>query len=417
MKILWLSHFVPYPPKGGILQRGYHLLKQTAKYHDVHLLAFQQDDLMKPLCSTIDEGINDAKNHLNEFCDSVTILDIPSDRNKSKKYFTALKSLFTRYPYNLNWLLSDEYANQLIELINRESFDFIHFDTISLSPFKKYCGDIKCSLDHHNIESHMLIRRSGNEPNILKKLYYYQEGKRLEKYEKLFCPDFTFNFTCSDIDTERLLKLSQTSKAHTIPNGVDTEYFKPDTSITKHDRLLFIGTLSWYPNIEAVSYIANNIWPKLKLRNPSIEIDIVGANPPEEILDLADKDPNFRVHGFVDDILPFFHSAKCYVCPIKDGGGTKLKIIDALSIGMAIAADEIACEGIKVSNQENVLFSTTADEYVEAIEKILNNDEFRINLQNNARTLAENHYSYDSIGQQLSNLFLTYSKDEETCVE
>ena len=411
MKILWLSHFVPYPPKGGILQRGYHLLKQTTKYHDVHLLAFQQNDLMTPLFSNIENGLEEAQDHLQEYCKSVTILDIPSDSSKIKKYKTALMSLVTKFPYNLNWLLSEEYKNKIIELINKESFDFVHFDTISLAIFKQYCGDIKCSLDHHNIESHMLIRRAENETNQLKRFYYYQEGKRLAKYEKIFCPSFTFNFTCSDVDTTRLQKLSSQSKCHTIANGVDTEYFKPQSNVEKRNRLLFVGTLSWYPNIEAVNYIASVIWPALKQKIPTIEIDIIGANPPKEILELASSDPNFRVHGFVDNIIPYFHKAKCYVCPIKDGGGTKLKIIDALSIGMAIIADEIACEGIEVTNKENLLFATSADEYVEAISQCVTNDEQRINLQNEARKLAVDKYSYGSIGKDLSDLFTKYLKE------
>ncbi len=411
MKILWLSHFVPYPPKGGILQRGHHLLKQTAKHHDVHLLAFQQNDLMAPLFNSIEEGSHEAQQHLLKYCKSVKVFDIPSDSSNKKKYITAIKSLATKYPYNLNWLISDEYRDALISFLNRESFDFIHFDTISLAIYKEYCGDIKCSLDHHNIESHMLLRRASNESNLFKRFYYYQEGKRLEKYEKLFCPSFDFNFTCSEVDTIRLQNLSKKSVCHTIANGVDIDYFKPESNVVKKDSLLFVGTLSWYPNIEAVNYIASDIWPALKKEIPSIEIDIIGANPPKEILELAKNDSNFRVHGFIDDIIPYFHKAKCYVCPIKDGGGTKLKIVDALSIGMAIIADEIACEGIEVTNKENVLFATSVEEYVNAIKQCLDNDEQRIKLQNQSRQLAVNKYSYGSIGKELSNLFIKYSEE------
>lgn len=417
MKILWLSHFVPYPPKGGLLQRGYHLLKQTAKYHDVHVLAFQQNDLMTPLFSNVEEGLDKAQQHLLGYCKSVKILDIPSDSSTIKKYTTALKSLVTKFPYNLNWLISDEYRDTLIKLLDQESFDFIHFDTISLAIYKQYCGDIRSSLDHHNIESHMLLRRASNESNILKKFYYYQEGKRLQKYEKIFCPTFNFNFTCSEIDTIRLQDLSHQSVCHTIANGVDVEFFKPLANVDKKNRLLFVGTLSWYPNIEAVNYIANDIWPVLKKRIPTIEIDIIGANPPKEILELAKNDSNFRVHGFVEDIIPYYHSAKCYVCPIKDGGGTKLKIVDALSIGMAIIADEIACEGIDVTDKDTVLFAASPEEYVNAIEQCFDNDEQRIRLQNQSRQLAIDKYSYDNIGKELSNLFIKYSKDQKSCVE
>lgn len=409
MKILWLSHFIPYPPKGGVLQRGYHLLKQTAKHHDVHLLAFNQKDLIAPLFSDVETGINEAKTALQKFCKTIEFLPIPCDQNKFTKKALAFKSLFTKFPYTLNWLESSEFEQRLKSILSETEFDFIHFDTISLAPFKHLCGSTPCSLDHHNIESHMLYRRAGKESNILKKLYFYQEGKRLERYEKLFCPEFTFNFTCSEIDTERLLEISPTSHAHTIPNGVDTEYFKPDSAYTKRNRLIFAGTLSWYPNIEAVNFIATKIWPEIKAQFPDIRLDIIGANPPDNIVALAKNDPAFHVHGFVDDIRPLLNEAKCYVCPIKDGGGTKLKIIDALSMGMAIIADDIACEGINVTDKKNVLFASTTEEYLTAIHSVLNNASLQNQLEQQARKLAVNEYSYDSIGMQLSALFVKYS--------
>jgi len=408
MKVLWLSHFIPYPPKGGVLQRGYHLLKQTAKYHEVHLLAFNQIDLIGPLFKDVDSGVKEAEQHLNQFCETIEFLPIPCDESPFKKKALAFKSLFTKYPYTLNWLQSVQYEERLKTILKKTDFDFIHFDTISLAPFKHLCGTTPSSLDHHNIESHMLYRRASKESNILKKAYFYQEGKRLERYEKLFCPQFTFNFTCSEIDTQRLLDISPSSKAHTIPNGVDTDYFKPDSSYTKSNRLIFAGTLSWYPNIEAVDFIASEIWPKIKSKFPETYLDIIGANPPGNIIELAKHDPQFNVHGFVDDIRPLLNEAKCYVCPIKDGGGTKLKIVDALSMGMAIVADEIACEGINVSDKKNVLFASSPQEYLTAIENVFTNSDKQQNLEQEARILAEKEYSYDMIGKQLADLFTQY---------
>ena len=410
MKILWLSHFIPYPPKGGVLQRGYHLLKQTAKYHEVHLLSFNQKDLISPLFESLQSGINEAETHLQQFCKTVEFLPIPCDESKFKKKFLAIKSLFTKFPYTLNWLESDQFAQRLKEILSETDFDFIHFDTISLAPFKHLCGSTPCSLDHHNIESHMLYRRSDKESNLLKKAYFYQEGKRLERYEKSYCPEFTFNFTCSEIDTERLLEIAPDCHAHTIPNGVDTEYFKPDPSYTKSNRIIFAGTLSWYPNIEAVNFIATEIWPGIKAEQPDICLDIIGANPPENIVNLAKNDTSFNVYGFVDDIRPLLGQAKCYVCPIKDGGGTKLKIIDALSMGMAIVADDIACEGINVTENKNVLFASSPQDYLAAIQLVLEDSSLQNNLEQEARELAVEEYSYDKIGKELSLLFTQYSK-------
>jgi glycosyltransferase involved in cell wall biosynthesis len=408
MKILWLSHLVPYPPKGGVLQRSYHLLRQLSRYHDVDLLAFHQKDLMAPLVTSPAQGIIDARTHLTTFCRRVEFFDIPCDKSSLSKNLLALKSLITKYPYTLNWLLSDQYEKRIGELIATENYDFVHFDTISLAPFKNACNGVSTSLDHHNIESHMLFRRAGKERNILKKLYFIQEAKRLEKFEKYYCPLFTFNFTCSEVDSERLKLITPASLVHTIPNGVDISYFDPIPAERKSNRLLFIGRLNWYPNIEAVNFIALNIWPKLKQAIPGIKIDIIGANPPGNIVNISKSDPDFRVHGFVDDILPFFKQAKCYICPIKDGGGTKLKILDALSMGMAIIADPIACEGIDVEDHQNVIFAESADEYINGIRLIIEQDVLRETIQNNSRMLAVDRYSFEKIGKSLTSLYDRY---------
>lgn len=410
MKILWLSHLIPYPPKGGVLQRSYYLLRELAQYHEVHLLAFNQKDLIGPLFPSVEQGIKEAEEHLSGFCKSIQFLPVPVDRSGLVKKFTALRSLFTRFPYTLNWLLSDEYSAAIRTILKREKFDYVHFDTISLAPFKELCANLPTSLDHHNIESHMLIRRASKESNWLKKLYFYQEGKRLEKYEKLYCPQFTFNFTCSDVDSQRLRDITPDSQVHTVPNGVDITYFTPEPPATKQDRLIFAGTMNWYPNIEAVNFITEKIWPGLKNKHPNTGFDLIGANPPAQLIELSRQDPDFSTHGFVDDVRPYFRQAKCYVCPIKDGGGTKLKILDALAMGMAIIADPIACEGIDVSNHKNVIFAETPEQYVDAILKVLSDDELREGLEQKARTLATDKYSYRMIGKLLSELYEHYQQ-------
>ena len=405
MKILWLSHLVPYPPKGGVLQRSYHLLKEISKEHEVDLLAFNQKSLMEPLVPSLAEGLAEAKDHLGGFCKRVEFFDIPSDRTSLSKKWTALKSLFTKYPYTLNWLLSDHFQRRVENLVAQEDYDYVHFDTISLAPFLSACEGVKTSLDHHNVESHMLIRRASKESNPIKKFYFNQEGLRLEQYEKSLCPKFDFNFTCSDLDTERLQAITQESRIHTIPNGVDIEFFKPSGNKERNSNILFIGTMNWYPNIEAVQFLGEQVWPELKLRLPTATADIVGANPPESIRKFSLDDERFHVHGFIDDIHPILDSAMCYVCPIKDGGGTKLKILDALAMGKAIVADPIACEGIDVEDGVNVLFAETKEEYVECIVRVFSEPELRKKLEKNARSLAVEKYSYAHIGRQLSSLY------------
>ncbi len=404
MRILWLSHLVPYPPKGGVLQRSHHLFVEIAKYHDMDLLAFNQEDLMAPLFPNDDNfGLAEAEEALKPSCNKIKFVEINSDKQAFGNYRLALKSLLTRDPYNINWLKSKKFSAILNEWAASENYDLVHYDTISLIPYLSTFATTAKSLDHHNIESHMLFRRAENETNPLKKAYFWQEGKRIEQAEQKYCPQFDINITCSDIDTQRLKEISPESKVTTIPNGVDTDFFSTRQAPELPNSLIFVGTLSWYPNAEAVLFIAEQLWETLSNQIPDITIDIIGANPPKALLAAAEKFKNFNVHGFVDDIRPYIDRASLYVCPISDGGGTKLKILDAFAMSKAVVAHPIACEGIDVTPDKNVAYASTVEEYVQQIKSLLKNPEQRQQLGTNARKLVEDKYSYASIGKTLSD--------------
>ena len=403
MKILWLSHLIPYPPKGGVLQRSYHMLYQLSRYHELDLLAFNQKSLISSLYVNVENGINEAFEKLTFFCNRVQFFDIPSVANTKEKYKLAVKSLFNN-PYNINWLKSEVFNDYLNSLLKSNKYDLVHFDTISFIPYLQFIKSSSAmSLDHHNIESHMLLRRAKNEKNFLKKIYFLQEGFRLKKYEEKFCPRFNLNITCSDIDSNRLLVIAPAAKVKSIPNGVDLGYFNSKGDLGFSNRIIFIGTMNWYPNIQAVEYIAEKLWPLLKLRHPDLVCDIIGANPPFEIRRLSEKFSDFNIHGFVDDIRPHLEAATVYLCPIRDGGGTKLKILDAFAMQKAMVAHPIACEGINVTHGLNVLLADNDAAFIDQVSLLLQSPLKRKALGVAARSLVEQNYGYEAIGKKLSD--------------
>ena len=247
MNILWLSHLVPYPPKGGVLQRSYYLLRELSHYHRIDLLAFNQKALMTQFFSSLEEGFQQSRKALDTICGRVAFFDIASDRHSLGVYTLALRSLFHE-PYNINWLKSKEFRSTFTSWLQQTNYDLVHFDTISLIPFFDVLpSNFPSSLDHHNIESHMLFRRVKREKNVFKKIYYWQEGVRLQKYERRYCPEFSINITCSDIDTERLQALVPEARVQTIPNGVDVGYFKSEGTAQDARSLIFVGSMGWYP--------------------------------------------------------------------------------------------------------------------------------------------------------------------------
>lgn len=402
MKVLWFSHLVPYPQAGlGVLQRSYHLVRELSRVHEVHLLAFVQRKVIEDLLGDLEEGLQRAREHLSGYCARVEFLPIPSESAPSGRAWLAARSLLGSHPYTIRWLRSGAARRVAADWNAAIDFDLVHFDTLSLAPYRHVFTRGAKSLDHHNIESDMMLRRARIEKHPLKRLYFWQEGLRLRRYEQRVCPQFGLNITCSNLDSERLKAVAPGVAVTEVPNGVDTEYFQSGGEPERPYSLVFAGNLSWYPNAAAMLFFAERVWPALKGRLPEVTMDVVGGNPPPGLLALAEQDRNFRVHGFVPDVRPYIGAASLYVCPIMDGGGTKLKILDALAMGKPIVAHPIACEGIGVRDGYDVIFAREPDEFVQSIVMLLGNPQRRKQMSANARSLAESAYSYAFIGRKL----------------
>lgn len=410
MRILWLSHIVPYPPKGGVLQRSYHLLRETARRHRVTLYAFIQSRPLIQCFGDLETGLAEARAALGELCESVEFFPIPMEAHRNGMARLAARSLLSRNSYTLNWLRSAPFA-QALRQINADNFDLLHADTISLAPYAALLPSLPRALDHHNVESQMMQRRADNESNPLKRAYFALEARKILAEERTWCPQFGSNIMCSDLDAQRLTDLVGPVPTAVIPNGVDIDYFTPQPAREIPGRLIFAGRLSAYTNRQAALFIVNELWPLLARELPEVTFDLVGGSPPAQATELAAREPRFTAPGFVDDVRNNIAEASIYVCPITDGGGTKLKVLDALAAGKALVADPIACEGIDVVEGESVRFAHTPAQYLQVIRELLADEAQRKQLGRAGRELVVNRYSYGSIGEELS---ATYERVVQT---
>ena len=405
MKVLWLSHLVPYPPKGGVLQRSYNLLREVSRYHDVTLVAFNQSNLLKDSLPGITNPLEHAREKLKAFTESVTFLDIPEHVQPGGRYRVALKALLTGRAYNMAWLDSPEARSQIKQVMNSTRFDAVHVDTISLCIYSDLFDGIPVYLNHHNVESSMLFRRAELAGNAVKKFYFSLEAKRLRAQEESFGRGVVSNLTCSEEDARDLDGITGKSNSICVPNGVDCDYFYPNEEVAREpETLIFAGGLTWYPNQHAMNFLIDEVWPTIKKEVPGIKMNLVGRHPTSKFEEMGRKDKNFIVHGFVDDVRDYLWSAQIYVCPIKDGGGTKLKILDALACGCAVVADPFACTGIAVEDGKHIIFASTAKEYVEKIRLLIEDSDLRAQLQSNGPELIKKSYSYRAIGKTYSTV-------------
>lgn len=404
-RLLWVSHLIPYPPKSGVHLRAYNLLKSTAQAFDVDLVAFIQRHWVETFFKDFDAGVEGCRKELQSFCKTVTFVEIESVSRPRGKLRTALESLLPGYCYTVRWLQSKSASRAIGELCRRHPPDIAHFDTIGLAPYRKLLPRIPATLGHHNVESHMLLRRAANERNLLKKGYFLQEGLRLRNFERRTAADFSVHITCSDLDSSRLREVIPSVNAITIPNGVDTTFFQPQGTPEKPGSVIFVGSFNWYPNADAAEFLLREIWPLVAIRMPGVRLDLVGSGPTPSIRLLASKLENVHVHGFVDDVRPVMEAASLYVCPIRDGGGTKLKLLDAFSMEKCVIAHPIACEGIAVTAGQDVILADSAADFADRIQSLLNDADARRRVGRAARQLVTEQYSFQSIGESLQEVF------------
>lgn len=411
-RLLWVSHLVPYPPKGGVLQRSFNLIKYLSKDFDIYLFAFNQSAFLKSSFTESISPLDDAKTGLAPYIKELRVVDIPSERVPLGKYILAFRSLFSSRPYTINWLHSRIAESQLSKMYEIVKPDVVHFDTISLAPYLKCCRGTPTVLNHHNVESQMMCERSINEGNVAKRLYYRLEGRKLRSYEHRVLSKFDLNITCSDQDSSLLATEHPGVNCLTVPNGVDTEYFKPEKSEYEDFSLIFAGGLGWYPNLDAMNYFVDEIWPLLKMKMPNATMHLIGRNPTNKFLSLAKQDPDFLVHGFVDDVRPYLKRADVYVCPIREGGGTKLKILDALAMGCPVVSHPFATVGIDVEQGVTVEHASSPEEFYLKIERIFSDRDLRKRLSVNGPKLVSEKYSFESIAKRYSLNLKTLMRDD-----
>jgi glycosyltransferase involved in cell wall biosynthesis len=216
---------------------------------------------------------------------------------------------------------------------------------------------------------------------------------------------FDASITVGQKDYEFLKTLSPRANVALIPNGVDTDCFYPiEKEKSGYPIMIFSGNMKFLPNIDAVLYFYNDIFPLVRSKIPNIRLYIVGASPPEKIKRLS-NDENVVVTGYVDDIRTFIAKADVVICPMRMGAGIKNKILEAMAMGKAVISTLIGAEGIDAINRENILISNSPGDFVENIIAILSNDELRNKITKNARKLINENYTWDICSRRYEELY------------
>lgn len=404
LKVLWLSHFVPYPPKGGAFQRSFNIIRGIGAVHELHLLALRHKiDTHPP------EETSGAAEELARFCKSIRIID-GTRTTLPRGLATRLPRLVAGVPLTVSVSDLSEMHQAIGDEVCRHSFDLVHFDTIGLACYLGDVVGIPSVINHHNAESFMMRRRTKLERSQFKRILFLLEAHMLRQYEAKMCPRFKDNFVVSELDAQQLSEVAPSAHYSVIPNGVDIDYFKKMPPVSNH-RMVFAGRLDQYSNRDAILYFIGEIWPRILKSFPDASLDILGSNATSELNALAHRYSSIRLRGFVPDIRPYFQTATVAVCPIRDGGGTRLKILDNLAMGKPIVTTTIGIEGIAATPERDLLVADSPEDFAAQVARVFTDEALRGRLSEAARRLAEERYSWTSIIAYLLGRFQTAAVD------
>jgi polysaccharide biosynthesis protein PslH len=395
--LLFLCHWLPYPPDSGVTIRSFHLLRSLAREFRVTALCFcrrtegglQRLDLAQRLAA------------LRPLAD-IEAFTVPQEHSVWRLAWDHLRSVVFDRVYTAFAYDSPKLSARIVDLLRTRHFDLIHMDSIVFARYLPLLADVPVVLGHHNVESVLLTRRAQVERAPLQRAYLRHQAHLMEREERTSCPRCQLNVVVSDADKNELHRIAAGAKSAVVPNGVDIDAFQP--SLGREEGLVFVGGLNWLPNRDALQYFCDEILPRVRATGEVTPVRWVGVASDEARRQYRDRYA-VELTGYVNDVRNYVRDAACYVVPLRVGGGTRLKILDAWAMGKAVVSTSIGCEGLAAQDGRNILIRDDPESFAQAVRTVLQDETVRRRLGAEGRETVERLYSWERIGESLLNLY------------
>lgn len=400
MNILMLTPYLPYPLLSGGQIRTYNLLKKLAKKHNVTLFALIKEESERQFIP-----------ELEKYCHKVKVF------KRSNKPFTIrniFKTGFSSFPFLVIRNLTSETKHAVIKELKQQQYDLIHAETFYMMPnipeTKIPILLVEQTIEYLGYESFADKLWLPFLKPLLK-----LDIRKIRKWEEYYWQSCTKLITMSDEDKEFIVQtLNTPNKVEVVSNGVDTEWFgQKEKKLPKDPTILSVGTFNWLPNVEAVKFLVNEVWPIVKKSLPNAKLWIVGNAPTKEIFEFQQKDHSITVTGGIPDIRDAFAGAHVLLAPVFSGKGTRYKILEAMASDTPIVATSTAVEGLRVENGKQVLVANTAEEMAELALKLLSDEKLQRTLAKNGKEFVGKNYDWQQISQKLDRIYRELGKEEK----
>lgn len=385
--ILFLSPQLPYPPISGGVIKSWRLVEFLSQRYDVSVATFLKNDESKDVNTFLDKV--QLKGHYFE----------PIDIQRTS--VNLIKSNLLLQPLNLYRNRSKTFSKNIQNFIESSDAIFVdHYEMFQYVP-KGYQG--KIILHQHNCEYLIWERFSELEKNLIKKIALKNQAFWIRNYEKKIC-NISDTILAAPNDIHELIKIgAKPEKFYETFHLGDAELLDLDPLnwSQSENSILFIGTLTWEANVDGVLYFLKDIWPKVLAKNPDIKFYIVGKNPDQRIIQLANEYSSVILTGFVVDLEDYYSKCKVFISPLRFGSGIKVKVMNALYRGIPTVSTSIGAEGLAVENEVSMMVTDDAEKFAADIHLLMENEILWSKISENSRQLANDIYTWEAVFEKV----------------
>ena len=397
MRILIVDQLVPYPPTDGGRLRVFSLLRHISPDHEVSLITLHGPS----------NGEDGAEAYLGNLCTHVEFVGRRTYSSKREFRLRQLQGALKQEPMRYFTIFSDDMADRIRTLTENECFDVVDINRPYMAPYVDAISpNSRCRkfLTLHDDPYVVYRRMMLAERNRRAKLrFFFMDLLFLKQAMRKYARRFDKFIMVSEGDRDTFKQYGADLDIAVVPNGVDTKGYLRLTDQPATPTLLFVGKMNYPPNVDGALFFCQEVFPQIKQSIPDANLMIVGREPTSSVQALASD--AVTVTGYVESVIPYYQESLVTVVPLRAGGGTRLKIMEAMALGRPVVSTKLGCEGLAVTHGENILIADNADDFAAQTIRLLNDGRLRQRLIANGRRLVETLYDWRAITQQLLQVY------------
>lgn len=395
MKILWLKTELLHPVDKGGKIRTYHMLKELKRHHHITYLTLD-DGTADP------DALEKAKEYAHE---AITVPHRVTPKFGVRFYWELIANLFSPLPYFISKYRAQAMTRKISEVLKEDRHDILICDFLQSSINLPEAISIPSLLFQHNVEAMIWKRHADVATNPIKKAYLESQWKRAVDFERNTCRRFDSVIAVSAEDAAVFRSEYGLQSVFDVPTGVDTAFFaRRNGDTATGPNLVFTGSMDWLPNHDAINWFINDILPTIRHEVPDVSLTVVGRDPFPELRELARRYPNITVTGRVPDVRPLMKNAAVYVVPIRIGGGTRLKIYEAMAMGLPVVSTTIGAEGLPLRDGEEILLRDDAASFASTVVELLLDRQKGAMIGKGASSRVRNDFGWKYVAERLSRI-------------